>query len=90
MAWMAWTWPTALFFSGIAAALVLLTVLELRMPTRARRGWLPLVTTRGDRFFMSLLLAAIVHVLWLKFTDSSVLWASLLALGGAGALMRWG
>jgi predicted small integral membrane protein len=90
MAWMAWTWPTALFFVSIAAALLLLTVLELRFPTRARRGLLPLVTTRGDRFFMALLLAAFVHVLWLKFFDASVLWASLLALGGAGALLRWG
>ena len=90
LAWMAWTVPTAVFFLAVAAALASLTWLELRYPTRRRRGCLPMATTRGDRFFISVLAAAFVHVLWLAFTDAPVTLASgLAALLGAG-LMRWG
>lgn len=88
--WMAWTLPTAVFFAAVAVALVTLTWLELRYPTRLRRGWLPLATTRGDRFFISLLLAAFVHVAWLGLTELPLLWASGLSLLLAAGLMRWG
>ncbi len=90
MAWMAWTWPTAAFFLCVALALAVLTVLELKVPTVQRRGWLPLVTTRGDRFFISLLVAAFVHVLWLAFLDAPVFWATGLAVLIGAGLMRWG
>lgn len=87
---MAWTLPTALFFVCVAVALVIMTVWELRAPTTARRGFLPLMTTRGDRFFIALLSAAFVHVLWLAFTDAPVQIASVLAAALAFVLMRWG
>ena len=90
MGWMAWTWPTAVFFAAIAVALVVLTLLERRLPSTPRRGWLPLATSRGDRFFMALLLAAVLHALWLALSDASVLYASGLALLLGAALMRWG
>jgi predicted small integral membrane protein len=89
-AWMAWTLPTALFFLAVAAALATLTWLELRFPTRLRRGWLPLATTRGDRFFISLLTAAFVHVLWISLTDAPVPWATGASLVIGAGLMRWG
>ena len=90
LGWMAWTLPGAIFFTAVAVALVVLTVAELVWPTRARRGFLPLVTTRGDRFFVSLLSAAFIHVLWLAMTDVAVWWASLISLAAAVVLMRWG
>ena len=90
MSWMAWTLPTALFFIGIGVALVAMTVWSLLSPAPARRGLLPLETTRGDRFFISLLSAAFVHVGWLACTDASVLIASFLAIVLAFVLMRWG
>ena len=57
MTWMAWTAPTAAFFIGIGLALSALTLFELRWPSHKRRGFLPLATTRGDRFFIGLLSA---------------------------------
>ena len=90
MSWMAWTLPTALFFIGIGLALLTMTVWSLRSPAPARRGFLPLETTRGDRFFISLLSAAFVHIVWLALTDASVLIASTLALLLVFVLMRWG
>lgn len=80
MTWMAWTLPTALFFAAIASALLVLIALELKRPTLISRGWLPMATTRGDRFFISLLGAAFIHLLWLGLTPWSVLYGSGLAL----------
>lgn len=90
MSWMAWTFQTSVFFVGIGTALVLMTLWELKKPTSASRGFLPLVTTRGDRFFISLLSAAFIHLFWLGTFGSAILIASLLSLGWAIILMRWG
>ncbi|MDN3683755.1 DUF2160 family membrane protein [Vibrio sinaloensis] len=38
MAWMAWTTPSALFFSGIALILITMTILEIRTPCIERKG----------------------------------------------------
>ncbi|MCZ6642033.1 MAG: DUF2160 domain-containing protein [Gammaproteobacteria bacterium] len=89
-AWMAWTLPSALFFICIAGSLVTMTLLEVYRPTIKRRGFLPLETTRGDRFFMSLLGSAFIHVIWLAVSDSSVFWASGLSVAYAVLLMRRG
>ncbi len=90
MAWMAWTWPTAAFFACVAVALIVMTLAELRWPTSARRGWLGKATTRGERFFMSLLSAAGIHILWLATTDLPVALAVLLSLGFATLVMARG
>ncbi|MGE0623599.1 MAG: DUF2160 domain-containing protein [Pseudomonadales bacterium] len=90
MSWMAWTLPTAIFFASVAAALAVMTVWELVSPSVPRRGFLPLTTTRGDRFFIALLGAAFIHVGWLAVSDAPVLIASAVALVTAVVLMRWG
>jgi predicted small integral membrane protein len=87
---MAWTTPTAMFFISIAVALTVMTLLELRSPTVPRRGFLPLVTTRGDRFFISLLSAAFIHLLFLGLLPSAVVWASGVSLVWAALVLRWG
>ena len=55
-------------------------MLELVWPTASRRGLLPLSTTRGDRFFISLLVAAFVHVGFLGFSDGPVWIASIISI----------
>ena len=66
--------------------------LELWKPTHLGKGFLPIATTRGDRFFISLLSAAFIHLIWLASLGlEGPLWpASLLAVTWAGVLMRWG
>ena len=81
LGWMAWTWQTAVFFGLIALALVIMGLWEWRSPGGApRRGVLGLVTTRGDRLFISLLAAAYVHLLWLAFFGAPLWGASAIAL----------
>jgi predicted small integral membrane protein len=89
-AWMAWTTPVAVLFAAIALLLIVMTICEIRSPTVARRGLLPLVTTRGDRLFIGLLLTAWVNLAWAGLTDWSQ-WGGLAAgLVAAGFVMRFG
>lgn len=90
MAWMAWTWPTAAFFGVVAVLLILMTALERLLPTELRKGALPFATTRGDRLFLSLLVAGYIHLAWLALTDAAVWLATLISLLTAAVLLRWG
>ncbi len=88
--WMAWTLPTAVFFIAIALLLVGMTVWQVLSPTIERRGFLPIVTTRGDRFFIGLLGSAYIQLLWLGLTDFT-LWISLaIAAVYMAVVMRFG
>jgi predicted small integral membrane protein len=90
LVWMAWTWQTGLFFIGIATALATLTVLAIRRPEIERVGALRIPTTRGDRLFISLLLAAFTHLLWIGFAGPDALWgASILSVFIGAAVFRW-
>ena len=90
MEWMAWTTPTAAFFIAIGIALIVMTVWELMAPTIPRRGFLPMSTTRGDRFFISLLTAAFIHLLWIGMVGAHVYIASAIAVVWAVVVLRWG
>ena len=67
--WMVWTLPTAIFFIVIGLMLLGMTIWELRSPTRLRRGFLPIATTRGDRLFIGLLVAAYLNLIYLWLRD---------------------
>ena len=72
--WMAWTWPTAIFFIFIALSITVMYVWEKKVPGGSpRRGALGLDTTRGDRLFVSLLGSAFIHLAWLGLVGS-LLW----------------
>jgi len=90
MEWMAWTPITAWFFVVIALMLIGMTVWQVLAPTVARRGLLPLVTTRGDRFFIGLLGSAYIHIAWLGFTELSLWWALAISACYLAAMLRWG
>jgi predicted small integral membrane protein len=104
IAWMAWTLPTAIFFALLACTLATMTWLAMAYPEAERVGILRIPTTRGDRLFISLIVAAVIHLLWIAFvgTDSvatlpigeegielSSLWlASVISLVSAVAIFR--
>ncbi len=104
IAWMAWTLPTAIFFALLGCTLAVMTFLAARYPEVERVGVLRIPTTRGDRLFISLILTAIIHLLWIALvgTDTiatlpigeegleiSSLWlATLISLGVAVVVFR--
>ena len=75
--WMAWTTPVAVFFICIVLMLAGMTAWELRSPTLSRKGWLPIATTRGDRLFIGLLLAAYVNLAFVAVSERMIGWFSL-------------
>ena len=90
LSWMAWTQPVALFFVGIALLLLVMTVWEIRSPTVARKGVLPLITTRGDRLFIGLLTAAYINLAWTGMTDLTQWWAVGISTAVLALTLRWG
>ena len=103
VAWMAWTLPTAIFFVLLAMTLAIMTGLAMAYPEAERVGILRIPTTRGDRLFISLIMAAVIHLLWIGFIgtdpiarlpigegiDLSSLWlATVISLVSAVAIFR--
>jgi predicted small integral membrane protein len=87
--WMAWTFPTGVFFVVIAALLVVFTWAAIRFPETPRMGILRIETTRGDRLFITLLGSAFICLAWLA-AFGSPLWGALLpCLVYAAAVFRW-
>ena len=89
MAWMAWTWPTAIFFGIIASLLVMFTILAIRFPETPRTGVLGIETTRGDRLFITLLGSAFINLAWLGLDLGPQPWALAVCLVYAAAVFRW-
>ena len=75
--WMAWTLPVAVFFTCVVLMLAGMTVWEIKSPTVMRKGFLPIATTRGDRLFIGLLVAAYLNLLFVALSEKMVTWFSL-------------
>ena len=73
IAWMAWTVPTAIFFVMLSLTLGVMTWLAVAYPEAERTGILRIPTTRGDRLFISLVLAAVIHLLWIAFVGTDAI-----------------
>jgi predicted small integral membrane protein len=88
--WMAWTPQTALFFGVIAALIAAYTVWGLASPSVARKGLLPMPTTRGDRLFVGLMGSAWINLGWLGLTEASQWFAVGMSLLFMLVIGRWG
>ena len=75
--WMAWTLPVAVFFTCIVLMLAGMTLWEIKRPTLERKGFLPLITTRGDRLFIGLLSAAYVNLAFVAVSEKMIGWFGL-------------
>jgi predicted small integral membrane protein len=70
---MAWTLPTAIFFAALACTLAVMTYLAAVYPEAERVGVLSIPTTRGDRLFISLITAAVIHLLWIGLVGTDTI-----------------
>ncbi|MCC0022066.1 MAG: DUF2160 domain-containing protein [Nitratireductor sp.] len=89
LSWMAWTWPTAIFFMVIASLLLVFTFLAIRFPETPRNGVLGIETTRGDRLFITLLGSAFINLAWLGLIGGPQWWALVACLIYAAAVFRY-
>lgn len=76
MEWMHWTVPSAIGFAALFVMLCGLAYLDKISPSYGRKGFLPIVTTRGDRVFMAIISLVLIFFLWLKFFPEVTLWGA--------------
>lgn len=89
IAWMAWTPPTAVFFALLAITLGTMTWLAVAYPEAERVGILRIPTTRGDRLFVSLIVAAVVHLAWIGFVGTDPIATLPIGEEGLGISSLW-
>jgi predicted small integral membrane protein len=73
IAWMAWTLPTAIFFVLLSLTLTVMTWLAVAYPEAERVGVLRIPTTRGDRLFISLIMTAVIHLVWIGLVGTDTI-----------------
>ena len=89
IAWMAWTLPTAIFFALLAMTLGTMTWLAAAYPEAERVGILRIPTTRGDRLFISLIMAAAIHLLWIGIVGTDTIATLPVGEGGFELSSLW-
>ena len=88
--WMYWTWQSGLAIGGLFFAIFLMGVWDARQPSVKVKGFLPIPFTRGERFFISVVLLIAVMLIWLALTDANPLWAVAIALVLDFVVARYG
>jgi predicted small integral membrane protein len=88
--WMAWSFPSAMFFLTIFTLIALMGVWEYARPGgNPRVGILRFETTRGDRLFVSLLGSAFINLAWLGLVGANLWWALALSVVYAIGVFRF-
>lgn len=89
--WMLWTTPSIIGISGIIGMIIGINILDVFRPGYARKGFLPIETTRGDRVFICLIISILIWLLWLRFfPDVSLLWSFTFLTPLIYIFMKWG
>ncbi len=88
-AWMAWTWQTAIFFGFIGICLLTLTLLAIYRPETPRKGILGFPTTRGDRYFVSMIGSAFIFIIWMRLGGGALWWPLGLSFSFGVAMFRF-
>ncbi len=89
--WMYWTWPSGLAIGGLFVAIAFMTIWDVASPTPFRKGFLPIQTTRGDRFFIGVISTIAIFLFWLAFVGGKLLLIPLLISIAWFAIQgRWG
>ena len=71
--WMYWTWQSGLAVGGVFLCIAVLGVWDAKNPSIARKGFYPIKTTRGDRFFIGIITSILLFLLWLLIVGNSLL-----------------
>jgi len=89
LAWMAWTWPSAMFFVIIFLMLVGMAAWSIMAPQAPRMGILRIETTPGDRLFISLLGSAFICLGWLAIFGAPLWGGLIVSFVWFGVTFRW-
>ncbi len=90
ISWMAWTWPTAVFFIAIFLSIAAMGFWEYKVPGGGpRHGVFGLDTTRGDRLFISILGGCFIMLGWLGMASDSIWGGLVVAIVWMFFVFRW-
>ena len=90
LTWMAWTWPTAIFFLAIFASIAAMGVWEYYSPGGGpRHGAFGLDTTRGDRLCISILGSCVIMLAWVGWASDDIWGGLAICVLWAVAIYRW-
>jgi len=88
---MLWTMPSIIGFCLIFGIIIAINIIDVFRPGYARKGFLPITTTRGERVYISILSAVLVFFIWMKFLPEGTLIFSLaVVLPLVFVLIAWG
>ncbi len=90
LSWMMWTLPTAIFCVTIASIVVAMTIWQTISPSLERKGFLPIPTTPGDRFFIGILTSIYIFLAWVGLTSLSLWILLVIAVCWIIVVMCWG
>jgi len=88
--WMYWTIPVAIAFSGIFVMIAGMTIWGHYRTPVLRKGFLRIVTDRGDRLYIALVLFALLMVLSFAFAIPSALASAAVAASVSAVVLKWG
>jgi len=88
---MLWTMPSIIGFCLIFGIIIAINIIDVFRPGYARKGFLPITTTRGERVYISILSTVLVFFIWMKFLPEGTLIFSLaVVLPLVFVLIAWG
>jgi len=90
MSWMYWTIPVAITFTGIFLMIAGMTIWGHYRTPVLRKGFLRIVTDRGDRLYIAFVVFALLMVLSFAFAIPSALISALAAASVSAVILKWG
>jgi predicted small integral membrane protein len=88
--WMYWTIPVAIAFGGIFVMIAGMTIWGHYRTPVLRKGFLRIVTDRGDRLYIALVIFALLMVLSFAFSIPSALVSAGVAASVSAVVLKWG
>lgn len=88
--WMYWTTPVAIAFTGIISMIVGMTIWGHYRTPVLRKGFLGIVTDRGDRLYMAFVAFALLMVFSFVLAVPSLLISALVAASVSAVILKWG
>jgi len=88
--WMYWTTPVAITFSAIILMIAGMTIWGHYRTPILRKGFLGIVTDRGDRLYISIITFALLMVVSFALEVPSALLSALVAASVSAVILKWG
>jgi predicted small integral membrane protein len=88
--WMYWTTPIAIVFIGLITMIAGMTIWGHYRTPVLRKGFLRIVTDRGDRLYIAFVVFAFLMVLSFALSIPSALISALVAASVSAVILKWG